>query len=220
MRARGRRTGKGVSSPDFVQLLVQVAVLLATALLCGQAMRALRQPAVMGELLGGVLLGPTLLGRVLPRRVGGDFRRVAQVTLARDALTRLGLLFFLFAVGLETDLSLLRRFRRPASASALAAACCRSRSGRRSSRSLPRDFWGPQAAAHPFAFTIFVGLNLANSAIPVLARILMDLRLLGGRIGTLCLAAAVVDDLIAWAFFAVGARGALADVRGGLGRLS
>ncbi len=41
---------------------------------------------------------------------------------------------------------------------------------------LPRDFWGPQAEAHPFAFTIFVGLNLANSAIPVLARILMDLR--------------------------------------------
>ena len=63
-----------------------------------------------------------------------------------------------------------------------------------------------------------MGLNLANSAIPVLARILMDLRLLGGRIGTLCLAAAVVDDLIAWAFFAVVLVG-LSPTHGGLARL-
>ena len=113
-----RRPGSGRDcSHDFVQLLAQLAVLLATAMLCGQAMRALRQPSVMGELLGGVLLGPTLLGRIAPDAEAALFGGSPGVTLARDALTRLGLLFFLFAVGLETDLSLLKRFRRTASAS-------------------------------------------------------------------------------------------------------
>src|SRR5262245_17422100 len=103
-----------MSSADFVKLLLQLAVLLGTAMLCGQAMRALRQPSVMGELFGGVLLGPTLLGRIAPDAAAALFGGSPGVTLARDALTRLGLLFFLFAVGLETDLSLLRRFRRQA----------------------------------------------------------------------------------------------------------
>jgi Kef-type K+ transport system membrane component KefB len=207
-----------VSSPDFVRLLVQVAVLLATALLCGQAMRALRQPAVMGELLGGVLLGPTLLGRVLPGVSEAIFGGSDQVTLARDALTRLGLLFFLFAVGLETDLALLRRLRRPALGIGLCGSLVPLALGAALVASLPSGFWGPEAAAHPVAFAVFVGLNLANSAIPVLARILIDLQLLGGRVGALCLAAAVVDDLIAWAFFAVVLVG-LSPVRGGLARL-
>jgi Kef-type K+ transport system membrane component KefB len=207
-----------VSSHDFIQLLVQLAVLLATAMLCGQAMRALRQPSVMGELLGGVLLGPTLLGRIAPDAEAALFGGSPGVTLARDALTRLGLLFFLFAVGLETDLSLLRRFRRQALCLGLSGSLLPLLFGAALVAALPRDFWGPRAEAHPFAFTIFVGLNLANSAIPVLARILMDLRLLGGRIGTLCLAAAVVDDLIAWAFFAVVLVG-LSPTHGGLGRL-
>jgi Kef-type K+ transport system membrane component KefB len=207
-----------VTSPDFVRLLVQVAVLLATAMLCGRLMRALRQPSVMGELLGGVLLGPTLLGRLAPDASAALFGGPPEVGLARDALTRLGLLFFLFAVGLETDLSLLRRWRRTALSLGLSGSLVPLAAGAILVAALPAGFWGPHAEAHPFAFPIFVGLNLANSAIPVLARILMDLRVLGSRVGTLCLAAAVVDDLIAWAFFAVVLVG-LSPTHGGLTRL-
>jgi Kef-type K+ transport system membrane component KefB len=192
-----------MSSADFVQLLLQLAVLLGTAMACGQAMRALRQPSVMGELLGGVLLGPTLLGRLAPDAAAAVFGGSPGVATARDALTRLGLLFFLFAVGLETDLSLLKRFRRTALSVGLTGSLLPLAIGALLVASVPYAFWGPHAEAHPFAFAVFIGLNLANSAIPVLARILMDLKLLGGRIGTLCLTAAVVDDLVAWAFFAV-----------------
>jgi len=192
-----------LSSHDFIQLLVQLAVLLGTAMLCGQAMRALRQASVMGELFGGVLLGPTLLGRVAPEVETALFGASSGVTQARDALTRLGLLFFLFAVGLETDLSLLKRFRRTALSVGLTGSLLPLAVGALLVASVPYGFWGPHAEARPFAFAVFIGLNLANSAIPVLARILMDLKRLGGRIGTLCLTAAVVDDLVAWAFFAV-----------------
>jgi Kef-type K+ transport system membrane component KefB len=192
-----------LSSADFVRLVLQLAVLLGTAVVCGQAMRALRQPAVLGELAGGVLLGPTLLGRFAPATSELLFGVPHEVTLARDALTRLGLLFFLFAVGLETDFELLRRFRREALGLGLCGSLLPLAVGGALVALLPAAFWGPQAAAHPAAFALFVGLNLANSAIPVLARILMDLGVLGSQVGALCLAAAVVDDLLAWAFFAV-----------------
>jgi Kef-type K+ transport system membrane component KefB len=68
---------------------------------------------------------------------------------------------------------------------------------------LPRDFWGEAVQIHFFAFALFVGMNLANSANPVLARILMDLGLLRSGIGTLCMTATVIDDLVNWTLFAV-----------------
>ena len=68
---------------------------------------------------------------------------------------------------------------------------------------VPHDFWGEAVQAHFFAFALFVGMNLANSANPVLARILMDLGLLNGGIGTLCMTATIVDDLVNWTLFAI-----------------
>ena len=68
---------------------------------------------------------------------------------------------------------------------------------------LPRSFWGETVQAHFFAFALFVGMNLANSANPVLARILMDLGLLNGGIGTMCMTATIVDDLVNWTLFAI-----------------
>lgn len=192
-----------MSSPDFVKLLAQVAVLLGTALACGQVMRALRQPPVLGELVGGVLLGPTVLGRLLPDVAAGVFGGPGEASLAREALTRLGLLFFLFVVGLETDLSQLRRHRRAALGIGLSGSLLPLALGVGLVLTLPPGLWGPHAAERPLVFAVFVGLNLANSAIPVLARILMDLGSLSSRVGVVSMAAAVVDDLVAWAFFAV-----------------
>jgi Kef-type K+ transport system membrane component KefB len=68
---------------------------------------------------------------------------------------------------------------------------------------LPREFWGQAVQAHFFAFALFVGMNLANSANPVLARILMDLGWLNREIGTMCMTATIVDDLVNWTLFAI-----------------
>jgi len=164
-------------------------------------MRALGQPPVLGELVGGVLMGPTVLGRLLPG-LAAAIAGSPDVTLAREALTRIGMLFFLFVVGLESDLTQLRRSSRAALSLGLSGSLVPLVAGMALVAALPGSFWGPHAEARPFVFALFVGLNLANSAIPVLARILMDLRALGSRVGTLCMAAAIVDDLFAWACFA------------------
>ena len=134
-----------MSSPDFVQLVVQLAVLLGTAVLCGQAMRALRQPAVLGEMLGGVVLGPSLLGTLAPSLFAAVFGAPASITSARDAIAKLGMLFFLFVAGLETDVSDLRRRGHQAVYLGLTGTLVPLLAGIALVRLLPAGFWRPGA---------------------------------------------------------------------------
>jgi Kef-type K+ transport system membrane component KefB len=200
-----------MSSTHFVQLVVQLAILLGVAVACGRVMQRLRQPPVLGEILGGVLLGPSLLGALAPSLhqalagAGGPHDPLA-------ALSRLGMLFFLFAVGLETDLATLRGTARAAVSIGLAGTLLPLAAGVALVSLSPAAFWGPGASQHGLPFALFVGFNLANSALPVLARTLRDLGYLERRFGTTCLAAAVVDDLVTWAGAAIVLR-QLADRR-------
>jgi Kef-type K+ transport system membrane component KefB len=68
---------------------------------------------------------------------------------------------------------------------------------------VPRGFWGPAVQEHFFPFALFIGMNFANSANPVIARILLDLGLLNGPIGSMIMTATIVDDLVNWTLFAV-----------------
>jgi hypothetical protein len=181
-----------LSAPDFVRLAAQLATILLVAVLSGQALRALRQPSVLGEMLGGVILGPTLLGSVLPGAFAWLFSSSDVANAARESFTRLGMLFFLFVAGLQTDLTSLRRSARLAVSVGLAGTLVPVVAGIALVQALPLEFWGSRAAAAPAAFALFVGLNLANSALPVLARTLLDLGLMESRIGTTRMAAAVV----------------------------
>jgi Kef-type K+ transport system membrane component KefB len=113
------------------------------------------------------------------------------------------MLFFLFVAGLEVNLSDLRRLGRKAVLIGLVGTLLPIGVGVALVYALPRSFWGPIADAHFLSFALFVGMNLANSANPVIARILMDLGLLKGSIGTLIMTATVVDDLVNWTLFAI-----------------
>ena len=192
-----------MSSPDFVKFVAQIVVMLAFAVVCGQVMRKLKQPAVLGEMIGGILLGPTIFGFLFPGTFDWLFNASANVTAARDGAIKLGMLFFLFVAGLETNLSDLKILGRKAALIGLIGTLLPILSGVGLVYALPRDFWGPAVQAHYFSFALFVGMNLANSANPVLARILMDLGLLNKEIGTLCMTATIVDDLVNWTIFAV-----------------
>ena len=192
-----------MSSPDFVKFVSQIVVMLTFAVVCGQLMRKLKQPAVLGEMIGGILLGPTMFGFFCPGMFDWLFGASANVTAARDASIKLGMLFFLFVAGLEVNFSDLRTLGRKAALIGLVGTLLPILAGVALVYAIPRDFWGPSVQAHYFSFALFVGMNLANSANPVLARILMDLGLLNKEIGTLCMTATVVDDLVNWTIFAV-----------------
>ena len=192
-----------MTSSDFVLFSLQITMMLAFALFFGQLFRKLRQPAVVGEMLGGIVLGPTVVGALFPGMHTWLFGSSANVTAAREASIKLGMLFFLFIAGLEVNLSDLKRQGRKAASIGLVGTLLPIIVGVGLAYVLPRSFWGVTVGSHFFAFSLFVGMNLANSANPVIARVLMDLGLLRGGIGTLIMTATIVDDLINWTLFAI-----------------
>jgi Kef-type K+ transport system membrane component KefB len=192
-----------MTSQDFVKFGLQISVMLTFALLFGQFMRRIKQPAVLGEMVGGIVLGPTVFGLLAPGLFAWLFASSSNVAAVRDASIKLGMLFFLFVAGLETNLSDIRMLARKAALIGLVGTLVPIAAGVALVYALPRDFWGEAVKPHFLAFALFVGMNLANSANPVLARILMDLGLLNGGIGTMCMTATIVDDLVNWTLFAI-----------------
>jgi Kef-type K+ transport system membrane component KefB len=192
-----------VTSQDFVKFSLQISVMLGFALLSGLFMRRMKQPAVLGEMIAGIVLGPTIFGLLAPGLFGWLFESSANVVAVRDASIKLGMLFFLFVAGLETNLSDLKNLGRKAALIGVVGTLVPIAAGVALVYAVPRDFWGEAVQEHFLAFALFVGMNLANSANPVLARILMDLGLLKGGIGTMCMTATIVDDLVNWTLFAI-----------------
>lgn len=94
---------------DLILFFIQVGVMLSVALVCGQIMRRLNQPTVLGELIGGILLGPTVFGLFAPDAYFFLFPAQGETALGREAVINIGMLFFLFVAGLEVDLGQLRR---------------------------------------------------------------------------------------------------------------
>ena len=192
-----------MTSPDFVKLALQLTTMLGFAVLFGELMRRVKQPAVVGEMFGGIVLGPTIFGWVAPSLYEWLFLSSANVTTVRDAATKLGMLFFLFYAGLEVNLSDLKTLGKKAISIGLIGTVLPIAAGVALVYALPRTFWGPAVQAHFFSFALFVGMNLANSANPVIARILLDLGLLTRSIGALIMSATIVDDLVNWTLFAM-----------------
>jgi Kef-type K+ transport system membrane component KefB len=192
-----------VSSLDFVKLALQLATMLGCAVLTGELMRRMKQPAVVGEMFGGIILGPTVFGMLVPGAYEWLFVASSDVTAVRDAATKLGMLFFLFYAGLEVNLSDLRVLGKKAVFIGLIGTLLPIAAGVGLVYAVPRSFWGPAVQEHFFSFALFIGMNLANSANPVIARVLIDLKLLDRPIGALIMSATIVDDLINWTVFAV-----------------
>jgi Kef-type K+ transport system membrane component KefB len=192
-----------MNSQEFVKFALQIGAMLGCAILFGQLMRSFRQPSVLGEMIGGIILGPTILGLLAPGLYLWLFQSSPNLTAVRDVVIKLGMLFFLFIAGLEIDLTGLKELGRKALLIGLVGTVGPIAAGVALVYALPRAFWGEAVQEHFFSFALFVGMNLANSANPVLARILMDLGLLNSSIGTLSMAATIVDDLINWTLFAI-----------------
>jgi Kef-type K+ transport system membrane component KefB len=191
-----------MSPYDLALLLTQIAVMLAVGQLCGRLMRKLGQPAVLGELVGGILLGPTVFGSLFPSVYSWLFPSTGIVALTREALITFGMLFFLFAAGLEVNLKIAGRLRWPIGWTSVLGIALPFALGFCLVIASP-SLWGTQAETHVLAFALFVGAALSLSALPVIARILMDLNLLEQELGTVVMSAATINDLIGWTLFAV-----------------
>ncbi|HEU4396832.1 MAG TPA: cation:proton antiporter [Actinomycetota bacterium] len=197
----------------FGQLMLAIAAVILAARGMGAAAARLGQPQVMGEVLAGILLGPTLLATVAPRLT--ELLFPAFVVPLIRAAAWIGLAFYMFLVGLELDPKLLReRFEQ---AALISHASIAIPLGLGIAVALP--LYELVAPATSFvSFALFMGVAMSITAFPVLARILVERRMLRHPVGAMAMAAAAVDDVTAWGLLALasavaGSGSALAVVR-------
>ena len=183
-------------------VLLDMAVVIAAARLMGKLFARFRQPAVVGEILAGVMLGPTLLG-LLP----GDLDLVLFPPDVRPYLTviaQLGLVLFMFIVGLEVDLTLSRGRRSTASAISLASVVLPFGLALLLAPTLHERHGVVDGRPVSFlAFALFLGVAMSVTAFPVLARILTERAMHRTPTGVLALACAAIDDVVGWSLLAV-----------------
>jgi Kef-type K+ transport system membrane component KefB len=185
--------------PSEHQLLIfwlELLALLLFARVLGGAMRALGQPAVIGELAAGLLLGPSVLGHAAPGLHAWLFPDdpLQRALLAGPAW--LGVFLLLILTGLETDLALIRRLGRATTRVAFGSLAIPVLAGIALGLGLPETFVG--AAADRTVFALFLGTALGISALPVIATILGDLDLMRRNVAQVLLAAAMANDVAGW----------------------
>lgn len=186
---------------DMMIFFLEIAVMLFMALLCGQVMRMLRFPAVLGELFGGIILGPTVLGWLSPDTYNWLFPETGVIFQSRDALIQICMLFFLFAAGLEMNLGLVKKRSVNIAWASLMGIVVPFILGFGMVFLFP-DMWGEHFQGRLLFFAMFMGTALSISALPVIARTLMDLNLMRTDMGMIITGAATIDDLIGWSLFA------------------
>jgi Kef-type K+ transport system membrane component KefB len=191
-----------MSHHDLVLFFLQICVMLAVGLVSGHVMRRLHQPAVLGELIGGIFLGPTVFGALAPNASDWLFPTESVTSLGLDTVIKIGMLFFLFVAGLEVDLAHLRQRGLTVVLTGILGILLPFGLGFGSVLLLPY-LWGLPGPEKTLSFALFIGAALSISALPVIARILMDLDLIQKELGVIVMTAATMNDLIGWSLFAV-----------------
>lgn len=181
------------------QLILSIGTILLAARFCGWIFLKIRQPRVVGEMTAGILLGPSFFGRFFPYSFSYVFPTSSMPTLT--VLSMLGLLLFMFVVGVEVDL---RRVLKQGTAVVLisnVSILFPLALGILMAKALYPQFAGTQV---PFpTFALFMGAAMSVTAFPVLARILKERDLLGTTLGTVAISCAAIDDISAWLLLAV-----------------
>ncbi|MFF4604348.1 cation:proton antiporter [Streptomyces sp. NPDC001339] len=182
----------------FPQLLLTLSAVILGCRAGATLFRRLGQPPVVGEIIVSILMGPTLLGWLWPQAHATLFP--PGVTGSIDALGQLGLVAFMFLVGLELDTGALRRAGRTAAVVSQAGVVLPLLLGGLLALAMYEPFAPPGVARPPFV--LFIAVAMSITAFPVLARVLTDQGLSGTRLGTLAMMCAAVDDVTAWCLLA------------------
>lgn len=196
---------------DLTILLAQIAAIVFVSRSLGMVTRWLGQPLVIAEVLAGIVLGPSLLGWLWPQAMTALFPASSLSSL--KMLSQVGLVLFMFLIGLELDPRLLKGRARSSIIISHSSIVAPFGLGALAAGWLYASYSSAEVSL--LSFLLFLGASMSVTAFPVLARILSERHLLTSRVGVIAIACAAVDDVTAWCLLAfvvaVARSGGIAD---------
>lgn len=195
---------KTLNHQETISLILSLGILLIVARLVGEFFRKLKMPLVVGELVAGICLGPSLLGHYFPNISSLALNQKSNSMFAFNGITAISVIMLLFVAGMEVDLSIIRQQGKTALKTSFLGLIIPLGLG-----FLAAYYYFPlfgenyTSNSKLILFSLFFGTAMAVSALPIIARTLMDLGLFRTKVGMIIIAAAMFDDIIGWLLFSV-----------------
>src|SRR5690554_8077096 len=161
-----------------------------------------KQPAIIGEIIAGIRLGPTVLRNSATETFTCLFPSDTILKIAIDGITTLAVVLLLLVSGLEVDLSIVMKYRRIAVSTSVIGIIVPFVMGFGISYLSP-EFMGLTDPDRRVIFSLFIGTAIAISSLPVIAKILIDLKIFKTQIGFIIISAAMLNDVIGWLIFSL-----------------
>lgn len=188
---------------ELIVLLLSISSMLIISRIFAEIGKKFKLPVVMGELIVGIILGPTVLGMIFPEVFHYLFPRTGNIPIALDGIFSLSVIMLLFVAGMEVQLPLVLKQGKVAVYTSLFSMVIPFFTGFAVAWFFPEIFSIPNEHDPKLLFALFFGTALSISALPVIARILMDMNLFQTNIGMVIIASAMFNDLIGWLIFSL-----------------
>jgi Kef-type K+ transport system membrane component KefB len=191
-----------LSPAEVLHFLIIVTIVLILARVLGELCRKYKQPAIIGEILAGVILGPTILQRYFPQLFHDIFLTSPRAYGAFDGFASIGIILLMFVAGFEVDLKQIRRDGKQALSISLTGIIFPFIVGFIAAWFFYQRIFST-GANNQLITALFFGTALSITALSVITKILMDLEILKTKIGNLVLTSAMIDDFLGWILFSV-----------------
>jgi Kef-type K+ transport system membrane component KefB len=182
--------------PLAALFIAQIVLLLLVGRLLGEAMQRIGQPAVMGQLIAGVILGPSVFGALWPEGQHAIFPGGHEQKAMLEAVSDLGILMLLLLTGMETDLKLVKRGRHAAVSVSAAGIAVPFVCGFVLGQFLPEAML-PRPDQRMIT-SIFLGTALSVASVKIVAMVVREMNFMRRKIGTTLVASAIIDDTVGW----------------------
>lgn len=192
---------EGQSGPSEAVFIVQLMVLLLVGRLLGEALLRMGQPAIMGQLMAGLILGPSLLGALFPDLQHAIFPPAKEQKAMLDAVAQFGVLLILLMTGMETDLALVKKSSRASIAASVSGVIIPFALGFALGEFLP-DAMIPDPDKRLIT-SLFLGTALSIASVKIVATVVREMNFLRRTVGQVIIGSAIVDDTIGWIIIAV-----------------
>ncbi len=181
-------------------MLVSMALMLGLGKVVGELFRRFSMPAVVGEITAGIILGPTLLGRISPDAYTWLFSSGSKSVMAIESFVLFGVTLLLLVAGMELDFSAILRQGKSITVISSFNIIIPFVAGFLLARTFPGLFGIPEGKIIP---ALYIGVALSITALPVITKILMDIKLFQTDFGIMVMASALVNDLAGWIIFSI-----------------